>query len=75
MVVFNGSAIWQPEIMNKALEHAIDAVTRLPEDEQETIACLVPEEITGERRWRKRFVNSENTLADLARRARAACEW
>ena len=57
-------------VMNKALEHAIAAVTRLPEDEQEAIACLILEEIAAERGWEERFASSERKLAELARRAR-----
>jgi hypothetical protein len=57
-------------VMNKALEHAIAAVARLPEDEQETIACLILEEIAAERGWEERFASSERKLAELARRAR-----
>jgi len=57
--------------MNKILERAIAEVARLPEDEQETIACLMLEEIEAERGWDQRFANSENKLAELARRAKA----
>lgn len=57
--------------MNKTLEHAIAAVARLPEDEQETIGCLILEEIAAERGWEERFAGSEDKLAAMARRARA----
>jgi len=59
------------KIMNKTLEHAIAAVARLPEDEQETIACLILEEIEAERGWEERFSRSGRKLAELARQARA----
>jgi hypothetical protein len=56
--------------MNKTLEHAIAAVVRLPEDEQEVIARLILEEIAAERGWEDRFARSENKLDELARQAR-----
>ena len=57
--------------MNKALEIAISAVARLPDDEQETIACLILEEMEAERGWEERFAKSGDKLAELARRAQA----
>jgi len=57
--------------MNKILERAIAEVARLPDDEQETIACLMLEEIEAERGWDQRFAKSESKLAELARRAKA----
>jgi|HubBroStandDraft_1064217.scaffolds.fasta_scaffold67783_2 hypothetical protein len=56
--------------MNKTLEHAIAAVVRLPEDEQEIIGRLILEEIAAERGWDDRFARSEDKLGALARRAR-----
>jgi hypothetical protein len=56
--------------MNKKLEHALAELVRLPEDEQETIAALILEEITAERAWDERFAKSESKLAELGRRAR-----
>jgi hypothetical protein len=57
--------------MNKTLEHAIAAVADLPDDEQETIACLILEEMAAERRWEERFTTTKGKLTELARRARA----
>lgn len=57
--------------MNKTLERAIAAVARLPDDEQEAIACLILEEMEVERGWEERFATSEDKFAALARRARA----
>lgn len=57
--------------MNKVLERAIAEVARLPEDEQETIASLMLEEIQAERGWNERFAKSESKLSELARRAKA----
>ncbi|MGP0060157.1 MAG: hypothetical protein ACLPID_12810 [Beijerinckiaceae bacterium] len=56
--------------MNKMLEHAIAELARLPEDEQEAIACLIIEEMEAERGFDERFAASENKLAELARRAK-----
>jgi hypothetical protein len=53
------------------LERAIAEVARLPEDEQETVACLMLEEMEAEQGWSERFARSESALADLARRAKA----
>jgi len=57
--------------MNKMLERAIAEVARLPEDEQETIACLIMEEVEADRGWDERFAKSESKLAEMARRAKA----
>jgi hypothetical protein len=57
--------------MNKTLEHAIAVIARLPEGEQETIACLMLEGIEAERGWEERFSGSGQKLAELARQARA----
>jgi hypothetical protein len=57
--------------MNKTLEIAISAAARLPDDEQETIACLILEEMEAERGWKERFAGPGDKLAELARRARA----
>jgi hypothetical protein len=57
--------------LNALLERAIEEASRLPEDEQETIACLMLEEMDAERGWDERFARSESKLAELARRARA----
>ena len=57
--------------MNKMLERAIAEVSRLPEDEQEAIACLIIEEMEAERGWEERFAKSGNMLADMANKAKA----
>lgn len=53
------------------LERAIAEVSRLPEDEQEAIACLTIEEMEAERGWDERFAKSGNMLAEMARKAKA----
>lgn len=56
--------------MNKKLKHVIAELVRLPEDEQESIANLILEEMASEHGWNERFTNSEDKLAELGRRAR-----
>jgi hypothetical protein len=57
--------------MNKTLERAVAEIARLPEDAQETIACLMLEEVAAERCWDEQFARSEGKLAELARYAKA----
>ena len=56
--------------MNKMLERAVAAASRLLEDEQETIASLILEEIEAEEGWQERSSKSGGKLAELAHRAR-----
>lgn len=55
--------------MNKMLERALAEIEKLPEDEQEAIACVILDEIEAEKGWDERFARSQDRLADLARRA------
>lgn len=61
-------------VMNKLLEKAFAEVSRLPEDEQETIASLIIEEIEAESEWEQRFANSQDQLGLLVRQAREEVE-
>lgn len=56
--------------MNKLLEKAFAEAARLPDDEQQTIASLMLEEMDAERGWEERFANSQDELGELVRRAR-----
>lgn len=56
--------------MNKMLERAFAEAARLPEDEQEALACLMLEEMESEHRWDAQFARSEGKLAEMARRAK-----
>jgi hypothetical protein len=60
--------------MNKLLEKAFAEASRLTEDEQETIASLIIEEIEAERGWEQRFANSQDQLGQLVRKARKEVE-
>lgn len=57
------------DAMNETLERAIAAVSRLPDDAQETIASLILAEMEAGRGREERFARSENKLSALARRA------
>ncbi|OFX09039.1 MAG: hypothetical protein A2516_11290 [Alphaproteobacteria bacterium RIFOXYD12_FULL_60_8] len=57
--------------MNKMLERAIAQAVCLPEDEQETLASLMMEEMESERAWDESFANSQDKLGELARKAKA----
>lgn len=56
--------------MNTKLEEAFARAATLPEDDQETIAWLVMEEIADMQKWDERFANSQDQLGELVRRAR-----
>jgi hypothetical protein len=57
--------------MNKMFEMAIAQAATLPEDQQETIASLMMEEMQGELAWDESFARSEGKLAEMARKAKA----
>lgn len=49
---------------------AFAEAARLPEDEQESLASIMLEEMEAERGWDERFANSQQELGELVRRAR-----
>ena len=55
--------------MTKLLEKAIKEVSQLPEDEQDTFAVLILEEMASEERWTEAFGKSQDQLAKLAEEA------
>ena len=55
--------------MTEMLERAIAKVKALPEEEQDTIAALVLDEIEDEARWDEAFARSQGALARLAEEA------
>ena len=57
--------------MTKLLEKAFEEVAKLPEEEQNTFASCILEEIASEQRWEKAFAASEDKLAKLADEALA----
>jgi hypothetical protein len=52
--------------MTKLLEKAVDAVSKLPEKDQDAIAAFVLDELASEERWAKAFAGSKDVLASLA---------
>lgn len=52
--------------MTKLLEKAFEEVAKLPEEEQNTFASWILEELASEQRWEKAFTNSQDKLAKLA---------
>lgn len=57
--------------MTKLLEKAFDAVSKLPEKEQDAIAAWILEEIASEQRWEELFAQSPQVLERLADEALA----
>jgi len=55
--------------MNKILERALAAIAKLPDEQQEVIACNILEDIEAEKGWEERFAKSQDRLADLSKRA------
>ena len=57
--------------MTDLLEKAFAKTTRLPDDEQDTFARWLMDELESERRWSRSFETSQRQLANLAREALA----
>ena len=55
--------------MTKLLEQAIAEVSKLPEQDQDTLAALILDEINSDRRWEKAFADSQDVLTQLAEEA------
>jgi len=52
--------------MIKLLEKAIAEISKLPKQEQDTLATWILEELASEQRWGKAFGESRDQLAKLA---------
>ena len=57
--------------MTQFLEKVLTEVYKLPPEKQDTIAALILEELDDERRWDAAFAESQDQLAQLARKVRA----
>ena len=57
--------------MTQLLEKALTEIYKLPPEKQDTIAALILEELDDERRWDAAFAESQDKLAQLARKGRA----
>ncbi len=55
--------------MTDLLKKAFDAVSRLPDDEQDAMAELLLAELASEEKWEERFAKSQGALSLLAREA------
>jgi hypothetical protein len=51
------------------LEKALTEVAKLPASEQDAVAAIVLEELASERRWAESLANSQDLLAELAKKA------
>ena len=52
--------------MTKRLQHAFAEASKLPDDEQDTLAQWVLDELASERRWDSSFSASQDALSRLA---------
>ncbi|OFW39987.1 MAG: hypothetical protein A3J28_00180 [Acidobacteria bacterium RIFCSPLOWO2_12_FULL_60_22] len=55
--------------MTKLLEKAFQEAAKLSEQDQDTVACVLLDEIVSERRWDELFAASQDRLAELAKEA------
>jgi hypothetical protein len=58
--------------MTTLLQEAIDAMAKLPPDDQDAIATLILQELADEQRWQENFASSPDALAKLAEEAKQA---
>lgn len=61
--------------MSQLLERAVEAVRKLPNEDQEAIAALILAEIEDDRLWEESFARSPEKLRDLAARGGASAGW
>ena len=57
--------------MTQLLEKVLTEVYKLSPEKQDTIAAIILEELEDEQRWDKAFAESQDQLAQLARKVRA----
>ncbi|NJL52156.1 MAG: hypothetical protein HC930_07925 [Hydrococcus sp. SU_1_0] len=55
--------------MTELLQQAIAKIKNLPDNEQDTIAAIIMEELEDEMKWEQTFANSQDLLANLAAEA------
>lgn len=56
--------------MTNSLQRALAAVAKLPDEEQDTMAAILLEELASEKQWAESFAKSQDKLAELAEEAR-----
>ncbi|HYU33312.1 MAG TPA: hypothetical protein VEW48_14230 [Thermoanaerobaculia bacterium] len=57
--------------MTKLLQRAFDEATKLPDNDQDSLAALLLSEIDSERQWDEAFASSQDLLSRLAEEALA----
>lgn len=57
--------------MTPLLKKVLSEVDKLPPEEQDAIAAVILEELKNERQWQEAFAESQDKLAQLARKVRA----
>ena len=57
--------------MTELLQKAFEAASKLPKEEQDTLAAVLMDELESEARWSEAFSNSRDKLAQLGEEARA----
>ena len=55
--------------MTELLQKAIAKIQTLSDDEQDSIATIILEELEEEKKWEKAFADSQDVLAQLASEA------
>lgn len=55
--------------MTELLQKAIAKIRNLPDEEQDTIATIILEELEDEKKWETAFADSQDVLATLAAEA------
>ena len=55
--------------MTDLLKKAFEAASRLPEEEQDAVAKWLLAELSSEKRWEKRFAETQSHLSALAQEA------
>jgi hypothetical protein len=55
--------------MTASLQEAIKKASALPQEQQDTLAAILMEEIASEERWQQSFARSQDALSKLAAEA------
>jgi hypothetical protein len=55
--------------MTNSLQEAFRQASALPDEQQETLAAILLEEIAAEKRWQESFAGSQDVLAKMAEEA------
>ena len=58
-------------LMTPLLKKVLDEVYKLRPEEQDAIAAVILEELEDEQQWQEAFAESQDKLAQLARKVRA----